>query len=99
MKPFLFLLAFTAVGFAADDWKLPDEKVNFKAGTGADLVKANCVICHSHEYITTQPAFTRDQWKASVTKMQQKYGAPLTAEGVDPLLDYLVSSYGKPAKP
>jgi hypothetical protein len=29
--------------------------------------------------------------------MKQKYGAPLTAESVEPLLDYLVASYGKGA--
>lgn len=94
MKRILFLIPLAA--FAADDWKLPEEKPAFKPG--ADLAMANCLICHSHEYITTQPPFTRDQWKASVTKMQQKYGAPITAENVEPLLDFLVKSYGKPAK-
>ncbi len=92
-------LALALTGFAAaEDWKLPDEKPALKSAPGADLAQANCIMCHSHEYITTQPAFTRDQWKASVTKMQQKYGAPLAAENVDALLDYLVRSYGKAAK-
>lgn len=95
MKRLLFL--FPLAAFAADDWKLPDEKPAFKGA--ADLAQANCLICHSHEYITTQPPFTRDQWKASVKKMQDKYGAPITAEAVEPLLDYLVKNYGKPAKP
>ena len=55
-------------------------------------------MCHSHEYISTQPPFTRDQWKASVAKMQQKYGAPIAPEAVDALLDYLAQAYGKTAK-
>jgi hypothetical protein len=55
-------------------------------------------MCHSHEYITTQSAFTRDQWNASVTKIHLKYGVPIVPENVDALLDYLVRSYGKPAK-
>ena len=87
-----------AAALAADEWRLPDEKPAFKSAPGADAVKANCMMCHSHEYITTQPPFTREQWKASVTKMQQKYGAPIAAEIVDALLDYLAQAYGKPAK-
>ena len=93
------LIATALTGFAAaEDWKLPDEKPAFKTAPGAELVMANCIICHSHEYITTQPAFTRDQWKASVAKMQAKYGAPLAPENVDAVLDYLAKAYGKAAK-
>jgi mono/diheme cytochrome c family protein len=99
MKRILFaVLASFTFAIAADEWRLPDEKPAFKTAPGAELAQANCIICHSHEYLTTQPPFTRDQWKASVTKMQQKYGAPILPEAVDPLLDYLVRSYGKPAR-
>ena len=94
----LAILVSVTIAFAADEWKLPDEKPAFKSAPGAELVQANCIMCHSHEYITTQPAFTRDQWKASVAKMQAKYGAPLAPENVDALLDYLAQSYGKAAK-
>lgn len=94
MKRLLFLLPLAA--FAADDWKLPDEKPAFKPG--GELAMANCLMCHSHDYISTQPPFTREQWQASVKKMQDKYGAPIPPESVAPLLDYLVNSYGKPAK-
>ena len=92
------IFACTAAAIAADEWKLPDEKPAFKAAPGAEFVQASCIMCHSHEYITTQPAFTRDQWKASVAKMQAKYGARVAAESVDALLDYLVATYGKQAK-
>ena len=95
---FLAVFACITVAIAADEWRLPAEKPAFKSAPGADLAQANCIMCHSHEYITTQPAFTREQWKASVAKMQQKYGAPIVPEAVDPLLDYLVRSYGKAAK-
>jgi sulfite dehydrogenase len=99
MKRILFaILGCLSVAIAADEWRLPDEKPAFKSAPGAELVQANCIMCHSHEYITTQPAFTREQWKASVAKMQAKYGAPIVPEAVDPLLDYLVRSYGKTAK-
>ena len=92
MKPLILL---TAAAFAAEDWTLPIERPALKAGAGTDLVQSNCLTCHSSEYLTTQPPLTREQWKASVTKMQQKYGAPIAAENVEPLLDYLLASYGK----
>src|SRR5664279_2008157 len=99
MKRIIFaVFACITVAIAADEWRLPDEKPAFKSAPGAELAQANCIMCHSHEYITTQPKFTREQWKASVTKMQQKYGAPLAPENVDAVLDYLVRSYGKSAK-
>ena len=92
------LVSLVTAGFianAADEWALPPEKPQFKTAAGSDLVQANCLICHSSEYITTQPAFSRDQWKASVTKMQQKFGAPIPAEHVDRVVDYLATNYGK----
>jgi hypothetical protein len=92
---FASLITAAFIAQAADEWNLPPEKPQFKASKGAELVQANCLICHSSEYITTQPAFTRDQWKASVTKMQQKFGAPIPAEHVDSLVDYLATNYGK----
>jgi hypothetical protein len=94
----IVFLACVTSAIAADEWRLPEEKIAFKSAPGADIAQASCIMCHSHEYITTQPALTRDQWKASVTKMLQKYGAPLVPEKADALLDYLTQSYGKPAK-
>ena len=89
-----FLACITSA-IAADEWKLPEEKIAFKSAPGADIAQASCIMCHSHEYITTQPPLTRDQWKASITKMQQKYGAPVATNNVDALLDYLVKNYGR----
>jgi sulfite dehydrogenase len=91
----LSLIFLSATGLAADEWTLPPEKPVLKTTPGVELVQSNCLICHSAEYLTTQPSLTREQWKASITKMQQKYAAPVTAEAVEPLLDYLVRSYGK----
>jgi sulfite dehydrogenase (cytochrome) subunit B len=93
------LALLTVAACAADDWTLPEEKPAFQTGAGAELVQSNCLVCHSSEYITTQPAMTRDQWKASIVKMQQKYGAPVAAEQVEPLLDYLVDRYGRRGTP
>ncbi len=93
----LIVLSVAAL-FAADTvFTLPRETTKLKPGPGAELVTAQCLICHSADYISTQPRLTRPQWQASVTKMQQKYGAPIATNSMDRLVDYLVKNYGSEA--
>ena len=75
--------------------ELPQETGVFKRGPNADIANAQCLICHSTEYVTTQPAQTRPFWKNSILKMQEKYGAPIQADQVEALVDYLVRNYGR----
>jgi mono/diheme cytochrome c family protein len=98
-----FLLAGSLV---ATSWaaplkiELPQESPAFKPLPGAELAMSQCLICHSSEYITTQPPLSRATWKATVEKMQHKFGAPLQAEQVEALVDYLTKAYGAaPASP
>src|SRR6266550_2668471 len=74
--------------------QLPLEVNSFKQDAGAEIANAQCLICHSVEYISTQPKMQRAFWKAGVQKMQQKYGAPISDAQVEPLVDYLVKNYG-----
>ena len=74
--------------------ELPPESVTLKQEPGADLVAAQCLTCHSSEYLSTQPRLPRTYWKGAVEKMQQKFGAPIAAEQVEPLVNYLVKAYG-----
>jgi cytochrome c len=74
--------------------QLPPEVNAFKQDVGAELANAQCLICHSVEYISLQPPMTRAFWKSSVQKMQQKYGAAIPDEQVEPLADYLTRNYG-----
>ena len=84
--------------FAVDSpFTLPRETTKLKPGPGVELVTAQCVVCHSADYLSTQPRLTRAQWQASVVKMQQKYGAPIATNNIDRLVDYLVGSYGNDA--
>lgn len=75
--------------------ELPLETEVFKPGPNADIANAQCLICHSTEYVTTQPPQARAFWKNSVLKMQDKYGAPIAADQVEALADYLVRNYGR----
>jgi sulfite dehydrogenase len=74
--------------------KLPSETGAFKQDAGAEIANGQCLICHSVEYVTVQPPFGRAFWKASVQKMQQKYGAPIADAQIEPLVDYLTKNYG-----
>jgi cytochrome c5 len=90
----LFTTAVALIG--AEEWKLPSAEPKLKSAPGADLVTANCQICHSADYISTQPRMTRAAWAAAVQKMREKYGAPLPPDRVDAIVEYLVKNYGKP---
>jgi sulfite dehydrogenase (cytochrome) subunit B len=94
LLPLLACSAATAM-FAADaTFTLPPETAKLKPGPGAELVTAQCLLCHSADYISTQPRLTRAQWQAGVTKMQQKYGAPIQTNSVERIVEYLVNNYG-----
>jgi sulfite dehydrogenase len=99
MKTPLALVVATAAlsAFAAPlKIELPPETAAFKTSPGAELAAAQCLICHSAEYVSTQPPLSRVAWKASVEKMQKKYGAPLPADQVEAIVDYLAQTYGAP---
>lgn len=77
---------------------LPPETAAFKPGAGAELAQANCMTCHSAEYIATQPRMPRKFWEAEVKKMKEKFAAPLADENLAALADYLTATYGIPEK-
>jgi len=76
------------------DIQFPPETGVFKQDRGAEIANGQCLVCHSVEYVSTQPPMPRAFWKSSVQKMQQKYGAAISEEQVEPLVDYLVKNYG-----
>jgi cytochrome c551/c552 len=93
------LLVLTCVGGCclralALEIQLPPETAAFKQDTGAEIANGQCLVCHSVEYVSTQPPMPRAFWKSSVQKMQQKYGAQIPEEQVEPLADYLTRNYG-----
>jgi hypothetical protein len=73
---------------------LPAETPSFRAGPGVELAMAQCLQCHSSEYITSQPPLGQTAWKASIEKMRGKYGAIVPPETEAALLEYLAGTYG-----
>lgn len=85
-----------ACGWSADNrFVLPTETVKFKPGANVELLNKQCLVCHSADYVSTQPALPRATWAAIVQKMREKYGAPITAEQTNGIVEYLGTVYGK----
>ncbi len=88
-------VAFAATAVAAPlKIELPPETAVFKPAAGAEAAMGQCLLCHSAEYVSMQPPLSPAVWKATVEKMQKKFGAPVSPEQVDALVDYLVKGYG-----
>jgi cytochrome c5 len=60
-------------------------------GPGADVVNNNCLTCHSAGMVLTQPRLPRAVWQAEVEKMRNTYKAPVDAEDVPAIVDYLAN--------
>lgn len=88
---FLSLAAIATVVAAAE------MRVELKPGVGRDKVEANCVACHSLDYIVgNSPFMNRQVWDAEVTKMVKAFGAPVSDADAKVIVDYLATNYGKP---
>jgi hypothetical protein len=86
----------TAAGARPVNYKLPDKAVEFKPGPIVDIVKNNCTVCHSADYIQTQPRgpkFKKDFWQAEVNKMIKVYGAQIEEADIGKIVDYLTANY------
>ena len=72
-----------------------EQQIELKPGPGRDKVEANCVACHSLDYIVANsPFMNRQVWDAEVTKMIKAYGAPISDADAKVIVDYLVANYG-----
>lgn len=77
-------------------YTLPGESSTLKqtAEPGYLRAEAVCVICHSRDYITTQPRGKgKAFWTAEVNKMVTVYAAPVPEPDRAPIADYLAANY------
>ncbi len=89
-KVLLILLASSSIFLQA-------QKIDSESGLiiakGFETVKANCTVCHSAKFITTQKG-DRDTWKAMIVWMQRTQGLwQFTPEIEDEILTYLETNY------
>jgi cytochrome c5 len=91
MPKILALLLFAAVPALAQESQL-----RLRDGPGRQLVEANCVMCHSLDYIPmNSPFLDRKGWEATVNKMIKAMGAPIAEPDAQKIVDYLAGQYGK----
>ena len=90
---FLVVISVPVMGADAP-FKLPVETAKLKPGPGLALANSQCLLCHSADYMTTQPRLSAAQWRAVIVKMQAKYGAPIVSNNVEALVVYLTQNYG-----
>jgi len=72
----------------------PPETATLPPGPGLEVAEANCMTCHSVDYITTQPHSVKDPrafWTAEVAKMKKAYGAPIQDPDAARIVDYLTT--------
>jgi len=73
-----------------------ESQLRLRDGPGRQLVEANCVMCHSLDYIPmNSPFLDRKGWEASVTKMIKVMGAPIAEADGQKIADFLAGQYGK----
>ncbi len=92
--PLLLGIAYAGAGNSVHSIELPAVKIELNAGEGKDVTEKFCNICHSLDYITMQPKFTRAQWTAEVNKMIKVMGAPIPGEDAKIIENYLTAKYG-----
>jgi sulfite dehydrogenase (cytochrome) subunit B len=97
IAPLLALALLAATPAAAEDRvsiTLPAESVTLAAGPGMAVTETQCRMCHSLDYITTQPRGGATQWQNVVTKMKTVYAAPLSDDEAKAIVEYLAAHYG-----
>ncbi len=90
------IFGMTPAESAPPAYKAPEETATLTPGSNAKVAEDYCGVCHSYEYILTQPrgpGFGRDFWQAEVTKMIKVFGAPIKQDDASAIVDYLASTY------
>lgn len=92
MTAFLEMPAFCAAETLT--YSLQQETVTLRAGPGQEAAGANCVACHSVDYIERQPPnMGRAFWQGVVNKMIASYQAPIDDAAAAAIVDYLAATY------
>jgi len=90
-------VAFAAAATAAPlSYQAPPETAELAPGPNVEFAQGFCSVCHSLDYITTQPRQLPDPaafWTAEVSKMQKAYGARLSDDNKRKIIEYLAQVY------
>ena len=96
MNKALALAALAVLAAAGGAAQAGEDRVALKAGADKDVVEANCIGCHSLDYILmNSPFLDAKGWTAEVTKMMKAFGAPVPEAEAPKIAAYLAANYGK----
>jgi cytochrome c5 len=71
-----------------------EETIKLADAQGRDITVASCAVCHSLDYLSMNAAvMNRAAWEKSIRKMVDRFGAPISAENLPVILDYLALHY------
>ena len=90
-----------AVGAMPKNIVLPPDGAQLRASSlpGYAKAQANCVACHSAEYMLYQPPNAgRPYWDAMTKRMKAVFKAPLNDADIPEIVDYLAATYGNQGK-
>jgi hypothetical protein len=62
----------------------------FQPGPGQEVANTYCLMCHSADYIYTQPLHSQEKWQSLVIKMKQAFGCPIPDDQIPILAAYLI---------
>lgn len=71
--------------------RLPSDPISFQQGSGSTIASTYCLICHSAEYIYTQPPHPEERWTEIIKKMKHVFGCPIPDEQISTLAQYLLN--------
>ena len=92
MNARLLLLAGLCGSFAA--YAASEQEIQLHDAPGRDLVVARCSVCHSVDYVQMNaPVFDRAGWQKSVRKMIDAFGAPISEDDAQRIVEYLGNNY------
>ncbi len=74
---------------ALHTFSLPQDPMFFQPGPGQEIASIYCLICHSADYIYTQPFHSQEKWQSLVLKMKHTFGCPIPDDQISRLTAYL----------
>jgi hypothetical protein len=80
--------------FPVETVVLPHDEPELPPGPHQSTFATSCTICHSPRLVMTQPPFPRKTWEEVVDKMVKTYGAPITPEAQEQIVNYLTTVRG-----
>src|SRR5438128_11640782 len=82
---------------SAEEITLPSDHPygTLKPGPGSEVAQRSCVLCHSTDYIVTQPPGDANQWDGVVTTMITASGARLSDADAKTITESLARQSGQ----